>query len=70
MGLIFLDDESGDLNTLGFDILRIGAVIANQGLGHDHHLAPVRRICEDLLIAGHAGVKYQLSGGFSRSGKG
>ncbi len=32
-------------------------VVADVGLGHDHDLAPVGGVCEDLLVARHGGVE-------------
>src|SRR5207248_7823825 len=31
--------------------IRGGAVVADQGIGHDHHLAGVRRVRKDLLVS-------------------
>ena len=45
------------------------AIIADQRIRHHDHLAAVGRIGENLLVSGHAGVEYNLSGCFSRTGK-
>ena len=39
-------------------------------VGHCHHLAAVGRICQYLLIPGHAGIKNHLTYSFTMAGKG
>src|SRR5947208_13680185 len=41
--------------------IRGGAVVADQGIGHDHHLAGVRRVLNLLLVSRHAGVDDHLA---------
>ena len=36
-------------------------IVALQRIGHAHHLACIRRIRKDLLVAGHRGVEDDLS---------
>ena len=42
-------------------VLLVDAVVADQGVGHDHALAGVRGVGEDLLIAHHGGVEDHLT---------
>src|ERR1700694_2740938 len=43
--------------------LRRRAIVADEGIGHDHQLAGVRGIGEHLLVAGHAGVDDDFTTG-------
>ena len=47
----------------GLDVFAIGADNADMGEGEGHDLAGVRRIAEDLLIAGHGGIEADLADG-------
>ena len=44
-----------------------GAVVAHERVGEDEQLSGVRGICEGLLVAHHARLKYQLPGDYPRS---
>ncbi len=57
----FLHDEAGQPRPPRLDVLRVDAVVADQGVGHADHLSPVRRIGEDLLVAGHGRVEHDLA---------
>jgi hypothetical protein len=48
-----------------FHILGRDAVVADFGAGHRHDLSRVRRIGQDFLVAGHAGVEHDLASRFS-----
>ena len=45
----------------GFDVLGIGADIADMGEGEADHLAGVGRVRQGFLVAGHAGVEADLA---------
>ena len=60
-GAVLFDDEPLDLRCLRFHILIINSIISDQRVCHDHDLAFVRRIGEDLLVSCHAGVEDELS---------
>src|SRR5690606_23748848 len=44
-------------------VVRGGAVVADVGAGHHHHLTGVRGVREDLLIAAHGRVEHPLTDG-------
>ena len=52
--------QAFDIRLVGFVVVRIGAVIADFGIGQDDDLAGVGRISKDLLIAGDGGVENDL----------
>jgi hypothetical protein len=60
-GAILFDDEPFYLRSLGFDILLVDSIVSNKGIGHGDDLTFVGRIGEDLLVAGHAGIKNNFS---------
>ena len=70
IGLVFLHEQCPNLNPVGFDILVIDSIIADQGIGHGHHLTAVGRISQYLLITGHARVENHFPDRFSMPGKG
>ena len=45
----------------GLVVLAVYAVVADEGVGHDHALPGVGGVREDLLIAGHGGVEHHLA---------
>ena len=54
------DDERRDPRPNGL-VARVGhAVVADLGVRHDHHLAAIRRVGHDLLIAGDARVEHHF----------
>jgi len=54
------DDHGRDLRAPRLVIIRVDPDIADVRLGENHPLAAVRRIGQDLLVPGHAGVKDHL----------
>jgi hypothetical protein len=54
-------DEAFDERATRFDVLRVHAVIADLGVGHRHDLPGVRRVGQNLLVAGHRGVEDYLA---------
>src|SRR5487761_2206690 len=54
-------DQRRDPRTARLDILIRDAIVANQRIGHRHHLPPVGGIGADLLIAGHRRDKDDLT---------
>jgi hypothetical protein len=54
-------DQSTDVWLSRFRILVVDPSIANVRVGHHHHLPSVGGIREDLLVAGHAGIEYDLA---------
>jgi len=44
-----------------FDIHAAYPVITDQGVGHGYNLALIRGICQDFLIACHAGIEDNLT---------
>src|SRR5205085_2082249 len=55
------DHEALDLRLLRLGVLRRDAVVADQRIRHGDDLAPVRRVGQHLLVAGHAGVEDRLA---------
>jgi hypothetical protein len=60
-GTILFKDEPFYLRSLRFDVLLIDSIVSNKGIGHDDDLTFIRGIGENLLVAGHAGIKNNLS---------
>ncbi len=55
------DDQRTAVHPAGLGVVVPHPVVPDQRVGHDHHLARVRRIGADLLIPGHAGVEDDLT---------
>ena len=56
-------DEAGHLRPCRLHILRVGAVVADERVGHGYELPGVGRIGENLLIAGHGRVEDDFADG-------
>ena len=56
----FPDDQTADGGSVRLVVVVAHAVIADQGVGHDHGLRGVGRVGENFLIAHHGGVEHQL----------
>jgi len=69
-GRVFLYDETLDVRLAGFHILGIDADVADLRIGHRDHLPLVRRVGEDLLVAGHARIEDHLAGRLSLGAEG
>jgi len=54
-------NKGGDLGTIALHILPVDAGVAHVGDGHADDLSPVGWIGDDLLVAGQAGVKDNLT---------
>ncbi len=54
-------DEAGQMGMLAFEIGGVDAIVADLGIGHRHDLAPIARIGQDFLIAGHRGVETHFA---------
>src|SRR5205085_8273677 len=50
-------DQAFDVRTRGFVVFRSGAVVSYFRVRQDDDLAGVRRVGEDFLVAGDAGIK-------------
>src|SRR5690349_8213612 len=50
-------DQSFDIRTRSFVVLRVGSVIADFRIGENYNLAAVGRIGENFLIAGDGSIK-------------
>ena len=57
------DDERPAVHPAGLGVVVTHPVVADQWVGHDHHLAGVGGVGADLLVTGHAGVEDDLAGG-------
>ena len=60
------DDERAQPRPLRLIVLHQAAVVPDQRVGHHHHLAGVRRVGADLLVAGLAGVRDEIAPGRDR----
>ena len=58
-------DEAGNPALAGLVVVKVDAVVADERVGHGNDLAEVGRVGQDLLIAGHAGVEYDLTDALS-----
>src|SRR5439155_711799 len=47
------------------DVFLVDPVVADHRIGHGHDLSAIRRIGEDLLVAGHGRVEDDLAGRFA-----
>src|ERR1051326_2971915 len=54
--------EALDIRPLRFAIFGAGAVVPDLRIGENHNLAGIRRIGEDLLVAGEGGVENDFAG--------
>ena len=61
------DHQARRVHALRFGILAIHADVADVRIGQRDDLALVRRIGEDLLVAGHRGVEHDFADGACRS---
>ena len=60
--------NAGDLRTITLGVLIVDSVVADLRSCHDHYLATVGRVGEDLLVARHVGIEDDFSDSwFSRS---
>ena len=69
LGRVPFDDHPCGDRIGGFIVFGVDPGVADVGEGEGHDLARIRRICHDLLIAGHGGVKAQLGSGLARRPK-
>ena len=58
-------DKAGNPAFAGLVIVKVDAVVADERVGHGNDLTVVGRVGQDLLIAGHAGVEYDLTDALS-----
>ena len=58
-------DEAGNPALAGLVVVKVDAVVADERVGHGNDLTVVGRVGQDLLIAGHAGVEYDLTDALS-----
>src|SRR4029079_10652227 len=63
-------DEAGDLRAARLGVVVRDAVVAHLGRRHRDDLAGVRRIGEDLLVAGHARVEHDFAAGLAGGPRG
>ncbi len=62
LGQIF-DDQACGMDFVGFDVLRVDAVVADVRVREGHDLLAIAGVGEDFLVAGHGGVEHHLTGG-------
>ncbi len=70
MRAVLLDHEPAYKRPAALHVLVVRAVVADQRIGHRHDLLVVRRIGEDLLVAGHGRVEHDLAHAGARRPKG
>src|SRR5262249_26728580 len=58
---VLAHDEPAHEGAARLDVLAVHSDVADLGVGHHHELALVRRVREDLLVAGHARVEDELA---------
>ena len=58
-------DEAGNPAFAGLVVLKVDAVVADERVGHGNDLTVVGRVGQNLLIACHAGVEYDLTDALS-----
>ncbi len=63
--VVLADDHAADGRRFGLVILVGHTVVADQRVGHHHHLIGVRRVGHDLLIPHHRGVEDDLVDGLA-----
>jgi len=64
------DSKAPDLYPGRLEVLTVGAVVADEGIGGQHYLPSVGRVGEHLLVSCHAGIKYHLAVGVRLGAKG
>ena len=67
--LILFYQKGRNLNAAGFNVFRIDPIVSDKRIGHYHHLPAVRRVGENFLISGHAGIKYNFTRCFPGAGE-
>ena len=55
------DNEAGEERSSTLDIFAIEAIVPNFRIGHRHNLAPIARVGQDFLVAGHARVEADFA---------
>jgi hypothetical protein len=68
--LVLAHNEGRHLDGIRFNIISVDPVASHKGIGHGDKLAPVGRVCKNLLVAGHACVENHLAKGFAGAGEG
>lgn len=58
-------DEAGDPALARLVVVKVNAVVADERVGHGNDLTEVGRVGQNLLIACHAGVEYDLTDALS-----
>ncbi len=58
----FVDDKSGDLDAVGFEVFGVDAGVADHRGGLDEDLTCIRRIREGFLVACHGGIEDEFCG--------
>ena len=58
---VFTNHHAAQGGHAGFAVLIVDAVVADEGVGHQHHLVGIAGIGHDLLIAHHRGIEHQLA---------
>jgi hypothetical protein len=56
-------NEAGDFDAVAFNFGVFDAVVANMHVGGNQDLPEIRRVGENFLITGHAGVETNFAGG-------
>ena len=59
--VVLADDEAADAQNAGLKVVIGDAVVADEGIGHNNHLASVGGVGDDLLIAHHRIVEDDLA---------
>ena len=62
---ILANDKAGNLRFGRFNVVKIDTVVSDERIGHRHDLSRVRRVGEDLLVAGDTRIENNLAGNFS-----
>ena len=66
----FLDQQGAHVHAAGFHVFGGDAVVADERIGHAHHLSVIGGVGEHFLIAGHACIENHFPTGLEIAGKG
>ena len=59
--VVVIHHHAADAGELALKVLLGNAVVANQGIGHHHHLVGVTQVGYNFLITGHGGVEHDFA---------
>ena len=69
-GAEFFNDKTAHMRRFTLVVVLIDPIVSDERIGHGDDLAAIGRICENLLITCHGGIKTNLASASSLGSKG